>query len=245
MLIESYSYNFRFYVGELGIYFEDLYHLIRPLHDHDHTIEQNNVAVTSALPAPTMARRIASNPALPHPRSSPTPSHSKGKAPTHLGDPVIPPVNAYGTFNNSNSPRGSTRHSLRRASSHSSLSNASTHSEHQALHPSQNPEAHRKITQNDPDLVPFSGILYNVKIWVKGLFSSSAYEEIPSDESSRNPYAFDASQRKWSGPIRQRFGKAKHRKPSPQTRGENLPLEILRCFSEWCSVLEDRNTVPG
>jgi hypothetical protein len=27
--------------------------------------------------------------------------------------------------------------------------------------------------------------------------------------------------------------------------GENLPEEILRCISEWCSVLEDRNTVPG
>lgn len=27
--------------------------------------------------------------------------------------------------------------------------------------------------------------------------------------------------------------------------GDNLPLEILRCLSEWCSVLEDRGTVPG
>lgn len=27
--------------------------------------------------------------------------------------------------------------------------------------------------------------------------------------------------------------------------GENLPEEVLRCLSEWCSVLEDRNTVPG
>ncbi|KAJ7790321.1 hypothetical protein B0H14DRAFT_3570516 [Mycena olivaceomarginata] len=26
--------------------------------------------------------------------------------------------------------------------------------------------------------------------------------------------------------------------------GENLP-EVLCCISEWCSVLEDRNTVPG
>jgi hypothetical protein len=28
-------------------------------------------------------------------------------------------------------------------------------------------------------------------------------------------------------------------------KGENLPEEVLRCISEWCSVLEDRNTVPG
>ncbi|ESK92461.1 UPF0187-domain-containing protein [Moniliophthora roreri MCA 2997] len=46
--------------------------------------------------------------------------------------------------------------------------------------------------------------------------------------------------------------------PKPQTRthkqrpvlpgtggGANLPLEILRCLSEWMSVLEERGTVPG
>ncbi|KAJ7893392.1 hypothetical protein B0H14DRAFT_3671906 [Mycena olivaceomarginata] len=27
--------------------------------------------------------------------------------------------------------------------------------------------------------------------------------------------------------------------------GENLPEEVLCCISEWCSVLEDRNIVPG
>jgi len=33
----------------------------------------------------------------------------------------------------------------------------------------------------------------------------------------------------------------------PRVAGEglNLPLEILRCMSEWFSVLEDRGTVPG
>jgi len=36
----------------------------------------------------------------------------------------------------------------------------------------------------------------------------------------------------------------KHR-PRVAGGGENLPLEILRCLSEWCSVLEDRGTVPG
>ncbi|EEB99500.1 hypothetical protein MPER_00811, partial [Moniliophthora perniciosa FA553] len=46
--------------------------------------------------------------------------------------------------------------------------------------------------------------------------------------------------------------------PKPRTRthkqrpvlpgtggGANLPLEILRCLSEWMSVLEERGTVPG
>ena len=36
----------------------------------------------------------------------------------------------------------------------------------------------------------------------------------------------------------------KHR-PAVPAGGENFPLEILRCLSEWFSVLEDRGTVPG
>ena len=33
--------------------------------------------------------------------------------------------------------------------------------------------------------------------------------------------------------------------PKVAGHGENLPVEILRCLSEWFSVLEDRNAVPG
>ena len=36
----------------------------------------------------------------------------------------------------------------------------------------------------------------------------------------------------------------KHR-PKIAGGGENLPVQILRCLSEWFSVLEDRGTVPG
>lgn len=39
-------------------------------------------------------------------------------------------------------------------------------------------------------------------------------------------------------------GPSKYR-PNVASDGDNLPLEILRCLSEWCSVLEDRGTVPG
>ncbi|KAJ3730987.1 UPF0187-domain-containing protein [Lentinula guzmanii] len=214
--------------GELGIYFEDLYHLVRPLHDHDHTTEQNQTALSNALSAPVLkkARRIASNPALPR-NSVTSTDNDKGKSPKHLGDPVIPPINAYGTFNNSKSPQGS-RHSLHHASSTSSFSNES-------------------MTNLDPDLVPFSGVFYNIKEWFKGWFGPwSSYTRVPtSNDVWRDTLGFDASQRKWSGPIQQRFGKAKHGRSHPESRGENLPLEILRCFSEWCSVLEDRNTVAG
>ena len=40
------------------------------------------------------------------------------------------------------------------------------------------------------------------------------------------------------------FTHSKHR-PRLAGGGENLPLEILRCLSEWFSVLEDRGTVTG
>ncbi|KAJ4501430.1 Bestrophin, RFP-TM, chloride channel-domain-containing protein [Lentinula lateritia] len=232
--------------GELGIYFEDLYHLVRPLHDHEHTIGPSNTALSSALPTATKVRRIASNPALPHPIGKPI-NKDKGKSIQYLGDPIIPPINAYGTFSNDSSPPNGPRRSLRHISSTSSLSNESVRSEHQALHPSQNPNAHKKITHVDPDLIPFSGVFHNIKEWLKGQYSSSSsYTQVQtSNDIWGDTLGFDASQRKWSGPIRQRFGKAKHGRSYPEVRGENLPLEILRCFSEWCSVLEERNTVPG
>ncbi|KIK68635.1 hypothetical protein GYMLUDRAFT_728282 [Collybiopsis luxurians FD-317 M1] len=34
-------------------------------------------------------------------------------------------------------------------------------------------------------------------------------------------------------------------RPVVAGEGDNLSLEILRCLSEWCSVLEDRGTIPG
>ena len=35
------------------------------------------------------------------------------------------------------------------------------------------------------------------------------------------------------------------KRPRVAGGGENLPLEILRCLSEWVSVLDERDTVPG
>ena len=49
--------------------------------------------------------------------------------------------------------------------------------------------------------------------------------------------------RQWRGPVDSGMH-LKHR-PRVAGGGENLPLEIIRCLSEWFSVLEDRGTVPG
>ncbi|KAL0579243.1 hypothetical protein V5O48_002747 [Marasmius crinis-equi] len=53
---------------------------------------------------------------------------------------------------------------------------------------------------------------------------------------------------KWHVPLppKPEIRTHKHRPKLPGTGGgANLPLEILRCLSEWLSVLEDRGTVPG
>jgi len=39
--------------------------------------------------------------------------------------------------------------------------------------------------------------------------------------------------------------KGKKYRPRLAVEGRNLPLEILRCMSEWFSVLDNRGTVPG
>jgi ion channel-forming bestrophin family protein len=55
----------------------------------------------------------------------------------------------------------------------------------------------------------------------------------------------DGLQREWSGPVHSmKVGHSK-RRPRVAGDGENLPLEIVRCLSEWYSVLEDRGTVAG
>lgn len=37
----------------------------------------------------------------------------------------------------------------------------------------------------------------------------------------------------------------RNHRPRVAGGGENLPLEVIRCLSEWLSVLEDRGNVSG
>ncbi|KAJ3797543.1 Bestrophin, RFP-TM, chloride channel-domain-containing protein [Lentinula aff. detonsa] len=225
--------------GEVGIYYEDLYALVRPLHEHDHTAEQKQAAMASRLSPPARAHRIASNPALPQAQtvsagisreSSPPKKHHRVHYHTEHQNSS---ESTYGTFPITESPRGSI---------HRVPSTASFQSQHQALAPSQQPAEQDIMNDVSTELIPFAGMFASIR----RLFSrKNSYSELPTSESAaKNPWGYDASQRKWSGPIQPRIGKEKHR-VSTATRGENLPLEILRCMSEWCSVLEERNTVPG
>ncbi|KAF5374230.1 hypothetical protein D9758_004681 [Tetrapyrgos nigripes] len=262
-LVEGFAVALKHHIrGETGIYYEDLYDLVRPLHDHDHTLEQKAAAaMTSALAPPSRPHRIASNPSLPRARNSPTPAmtpseypnpHPKGKSSknslgsnsgsVHYGDPGF---NAYGTFPQTTSPRGSIRAARRSNSSLSSHSDGSAHSRHQDLAPSRNPNppAQDVMGQVDGNLIPFAGAFSSIK----RLFTrkrKDGYETLPTNAWADS----ESNQRKWGAPVQPRIGSRKHTLVSMDERdkrGENLPLEILRCLSEWSSVLEDRNTTAS
>jgi len=226
--------------GEVGIYYEDLFDLVRPLHDHDHTASQKAAAMSTSLPPPSRAHRIASNPNLPKANDGSEGFAQKATQFFKDRDPVAPPpTTAYGTFEGSGSittkaSKTSQRHKARRSPSQSSQT-----SSHQPLQPAQRTDDQTVMEQVSHELIPFAGMFSSIRNWFRG---KRGYELI--GENGKNPFGQGASQRKWKGPVHPRIGSSKHTRVA-NVRGENLPLEILRCLSEWFSVLEDRSTVPG
>ncbi|KAJ7079625.1 Bestrophin, RFP-TM, chloride channel-domain-containing protein [Mycena belliarum] len=180
--------------GELGIYYDDLYDLVRPLHDHTHSHSQRSNGKTTQSP------RVTSASHLPLARTPPPPS-------TSFGPPTAGIV--YGTFDPARTgSRQSLKNSLRR-----SPSQDSTSSQHAPLLPGSNPTG-----EDTPDvarnLIPFAGMFASIRRWLNRKFGKKEGAIIASARASAEA-------------------------------GDNLPEEVLRCLSEWCSVLEDRNTVPG
>ncbi|KAK7029857.1 Bestrophin, RFP-TM, chloride channel-domain-containing protein [Favolaschia claudopus] len=214
--------------GELGIYYDDLYHLVRPLHDHTHTAkqQQRHNAESAAAISPRPTARVTSSSHLPMATPPPPPTSSgppKGPA-------LVPAHNVYGTFDPSRTgSRTSLKHNLRRGSSRDS-----TDSHHEPLLPGSNPtgEVHSDIQQ---DLIPFAGVFSSIRLWFYRRFGKKNSQPIIPQYNGGPP------PRKWAGPIHPDLKLLKVKRET----GENLPEEILRCLSEWCSVLEDRNTVPG
>ncbi|KAJ7260876.1 Bestrophin, RFP-TM, chloride channel-domain-containing protein [Mycena haematopus] len=181
--------------GELGIYYDDLYHLVRPLHDQ----QQKYNAQTAAAVSPRPNARMTSSSHLPIAATPPPPSTSSGPP---KGPALLPAANVYGTFDPSrNGSRTSLKHNLRRSSSRDSVS-----SHHEPLLPGSNPNAEGR-SDVDQALIPFAGVFSSLRLW-----------------------------------LHQKFGKKD--KMIILEAGENLPEEVLRCISEWCSVLQDRNTCP-
>ncbi|KAF9055709.1 Bestrophin, RFP-TM, chloride channel-domain-containing protein [Panaeolus papilionaceus] len=236
-LIEGFAVSLKHHIrGELGIYYEDLYHLVRPMHDHIHDADhtRNEEVVVS----PRKGQRITTKTNIN--QRTPPPASPIMQAQLIDADPVIPAINDYGTFDASklSASEANTRghHALRR--SPSSLSSTSTVS--QPLLPSQTPASTNVMTKVSRDLIPFAGAISTLKNWFKRKNSGG---QVQISESSEQTSGALSHGRKWRGPIHS-GAHVKHH-PVYHGDGENLPLEILRCLSEWFSVLEDRGTVPG
>ncbi|KAJ3521112.1 hypothetical protein NMY22_g12448 [Coprinellus aureogranulatus] len=247
--------------GEVGIYYEDMYHLIRPLHDHEHTADDDRDHGTSTAVHPRTGHRITNKvsaaeagiaPRIVLPPSGTAPisqdyQHlpTPNEQPSRLPDMVtIPPINAYGTFEphsqqvSQRSSRTAASRSVSRSSHLSSISSV-----HHPLLPSAMPPAQNAMSKVSPDLIPFAGLWLRMKHWF-GFHGREAEScEVSQDfdqESGRNSSTI---KRRWQGPVQGGLHMKSH--PKVAGGGENLPLEIIRCLDEWVSVLEDRGTLQG
>ena len=147
-------------------------------------------------------------------------------------DPIIPPINAYGTFNpaapaDSLRPR-KRRHLLRHQDSSASSTCATV------LLPSAKQERPSIFALVSGDLIPFASFFWHAQKWVRGLLYKQQTFPLKREEEG-------GVQQHWSKPE---MGGMK-RRPRVAGGGENLPLEIVRCLSEWYTVLEERGSVPG
>ncbi|KAF5317118.1 hypothetical protein D9611_003507 [Ephemerocybe angulata] len=243
--------------GETGIYYEDLYHLVRPLHDHEHTADNERRHNTSTdLLSPRRGHRITTQvsaaqsgipvPPTPLVASTSKDSYQPPAAERPTADPMVPPINAYGTFDpsiltNRSVPSTSQRPRERSASPASHFSSIS--SINQPLLPSTQPPNQDMMNKVSPDLIPFAGLMTSIKRslgFQRPEEASAEHVGLNEDDDFNDAYV---AKRRWQGPVQSGLHMKHH--PKVAGDGENLPLEIVRCLSEWFSVLEDRGTVPG
>ncbi|KIJ63484.1 hypothetical protein HYDPIDRAFT_92362 [Hydnomerulius pinastri MD-312] len=215
-LIEAYVVALKHHLrGEVGIYYEDLYHLVHPLH----SVGGRRFQAYSNLKTPSQRHHSNTRSKA---KQTPT-SFSETLSPTTstgllasnrdstASDPYIPPVNAYGTFD----PSSASATLVRRPST---LSSASSRSDGHLLFPSIIPSEKTVVSRISTELIPFESFFRAFGRFLKRVCGLRG-ESKPSTHF-------------------------KHR-PRVAGGGQNLPLEILRCLSEWVSVLEDRQSVSG
>ncbi|KAF7789277.1 hypothetical protein EIP86_000218 [Pleurotus ostreatoroseus] len=144
-LLEGYSIALKHHLrGEPGIYFEDLYALVKPLHHHAPKRPSEPIAPLVAEPESVISGRESLEDLL-----SETPTN-----------PVIPPINGYG--GGSSRVRAGRGHhdSLLTLSSDSTLPD-----ERRPLLPSADMPHNGLWSGISGDLIPFSGIIGNVVKW--------------------------------------------------------------------------------
>ncbi|KAJ7455462.1 Bestrophin, RFP-TM, chloride channel-domain-containing protein [Mycena latifolia] len=236
-LIEGFAVSLKHHLrGEVGIYYEDLYSLVRPLHDHEHPSapETANPGVASSAPVSTL--------------------------------PSQPSTTEYGTFASSPSSAivkpGSTSHASKRPiddslASSSTAAQATTGA--QAAHgkpllPASNPAREDAVFRRvSPDMIAFMGVFRSIgRVFSAALSLFRAHRDVAADEGATED-RHGRFLRHWAGPIHPMHpadGAPRHVHSAGTVegilhRGQNLPEEVLRSLSEWFAVLEERGTVPG
>ncbi|KAH8831446.1 Bestrophin, RFP-TM, chloride channel-domain-containing protein [Flagelloscypha sp. PMI_526] len=241
-LLKGFAYAVKHHMrGELGYLYEDLYDLVKPLHDHGEEFDEVlNPGKTVRRPHRItkdvqLARPASSNslrrPSYQHENSSRTSFVSAHRVEISVDAETV-------VDEDTTTPRTSKHlHRSRRPSSPSALSSSPESDERRPLLQPEQPgagEGHQVLKPSQAGLMPFGSFFWKFF----SFFSRKKTEDRPDRE-----HPALKSGRRWAGPIHPKVGK----KGTPRSTGsgENLPVEILRCLSEWFAVLEDRNTVPG
>lgn len=166
---------------------------------------------------------------------------SSSRTPAHNGNPVIPPINGYGSIRGTNS-----RTNLPTYASHISVTSVSSHSsdadERNPLLPgSVAPHRDGLIGGVSRDLIPFSGIAAEVASWFRGKPKRRAQSIDPDAEAGIAQAEADLL-----GGVSERhyWTHAKHR-PTIAGGGQNVPLQVVRSLTCYLSVCEERGCVPG
>ncbi|TDL16636.1 UPF0187-domain-containing protein [Rickenella mellea] len=252
-LVEGFSVALKHHLrGEMGIMYEDLYHLVRPLHDHPSQTHHHGAEAAPPQAENAQNGQRSQSPAergkrMPHTKTTISQLATPEAQPLH--DPAVPAVNSYGSTSTSTAlattallharPKSVRTGSV--SSARSSVSSCGHDGDgcnrtHRFLLPSApNPLGDATLMNSvSGDLIPFETVFRNVMHFLKHPFSfrKSGDQNGPDEVIGADGAAIPDYRRR------------KHR-PRVAGGGENLPLEILRCLSEWLSVLEARGTVSG
>ncbi|KAF9066766.1 Bestrophin, RFP-TM, chloride channel-domain-containing protein, partial [Rhodocollybia butyracea] len=202
-LLEAFSVALKHHIrGEPGLYYSDLYDLVRPLHPQSHNSSSPFTSISNLSGSSTSSITAIEN--LPPNQNQNKPSSGIASLNVH-----VPVMTVTRPSPNSPSP-------ARRPAT----------IEHGDLVGEQQEQATELDLDSDYD-VDASGADH------QGPWKS---ETVPRAQSFKVKSWGDTSNR----------SNSEHKyRPSVAGEGDNLPLEILRCLSEWCSVLEYRGTVPG
>lgn len=160
------------------------------------------------------------------------------RAPAHVSNPVIPPINAYGSTKTTQS--GHLHHS-----SHTSVSSHSSDPDERSplLAGTITATKNGLVSGVSSDLIPFSGLVSEISAWLSS-WRNKRRPRLPSESDVEAAEQMREADTLGGMSERLYWTHAKHR-PRIAGGGQNVPLQVVRCLSVWLSVCEERGCVPG